>query len=126
MTRRQLPKRNRCPTMNHNPIQKSLQDLKDAVNAAITKANACLTVSSGILAACNPNICRRCNTPVHKYRIISNIYDQKTGKCWHVPIFCAWGHRCPDGVKGQLRNSRLINIRTGEDLLHPKKKSRLS
>ncbi|MCD6109144.1 hypothetical protein J7J83_00055 [bacterium] len=71
-----------------------------------------------ISCRCNLQICKRCNKPVFRYRIGSNIYDEHDGSCWHVPIIAAWAHKCSDGVKGQLKNSALINLRTGEDLLH--------
>lgn len=71
-----------------------------------------------ISCCCNLQICQRCKEPVYKYRIGSNIYEENGGRCWHVPIYCAWGHRCPDGVKGQLKNSFLIDLRTGKDLLN--------
>ena len=70
-----------------------------------------------VSCACNPNICEKCNTPVYKFRICSNYYDEETGNIWHVPILKAWAHKCPDGCHGQLKNSFLINIKTGEDLL---------
>ena len=71
-----------------------------------------------ISCACNPNICERCNAPVYKWKITSNHYDPVDTKCWHVPIYCAWGHICPDGEKGQLKNNFLIDPRTGENLLN--------
>jgi hypothetical protein len=70
-----------------------------------------------VSCACNPNICRRCNTPVHKFRIGSNYYDEQAGHFWHIPMHMAWAHKCPDGTPGQLENSFLIDPRTGEDLL---------
>ncbi len=68
---------------------------------------------------CNPQICDRCETPVYKWRIGSNQYEPRDATCWHISIYCAWGHSCPDGVKGQLKHSCFINPRTGDDLLHP-------
>ncbi len=69
--------------------------------------------------ACHKQICKRCGEKVYEFPIGSTIFDEKRGLL-HVPVFCAWGHKCPDGVNGQLKNSFLINPRTGEDLLHPK------
>jgi len=71
-----------------------------------------------ISCACDPNICDRCNKPVYKWKITSNWYDPVDATCWHTPILHAWGHKCPDGVSGQLKNSFLIDPRTGEDLLN--------
>lgn len=72
-----------------------------------------------ISCKCNPHICSKCGKPVYPWRICSNYYEKRDGTCWHIPIYCAWGHRCPDGKLGQLENSHLIDVRTGEDLLHP-------
>jgi len=72
-----------------------------------------------ISCCCNLNICERCKTPVYEYKICSSIYDERDGRCWHIPIMCAWGHKCPDGVSGQLGNSFLIDPRTGANLLKP-------
>jgi len=69
--------------------------------------------------ACHKQICDRCGEKVYEFPIGSTIFDEKRGLL-HVPVFCAWGHKCPDGVNGQLKNSFLIAPRTGKDLLHPK------
>jgi hypothetical protein len=71
--------------------------------------------------ACNPHICGKCKTPVFKFRICSNYFDEQAGRAIHVPIFSAWAHKCPDGKLRQLENSFLINPHTGEDLLKKKK-----
>ena len=73
-----------------------------------------------ITCCCSLNICDRCKTPVYKYKIGTNFYDEFDGRCWRVPIHHAWAHRCPDGVRGQLKNSFLINLQTGKDLLSGK------
>jgi hypothetical protein len=71
-----------------------------------------------ISCVCNRQICHKCHEPVNKYQIASKIFEPTDGRCWHIPIFCAWGHTCPNGEKGQLENSFLINFKTGENVLH--------
>lgn len=71
-----------------------------------------------VSCACHKQICKRCGEKVYDFPIGSTVFDEQRGLL-HIPVFCAWGHTCPDGVKGQLENSFLINPRTGEDLLHP-------
>ncbi len=70
-----------------------------------------------ISCICHRQICHRCRLPIYKYKIPSDIYDETNGRCLHVSIVCAWAHRCPDGVQGQLPNSMLIDTRTGIDIL---------
>ena len=75
---------------------------KETVPAGLKKSQKCghykgICLQDGeqwiISCCCNLQICKRCNEPVYKYR-------------------------CPDGVKGQLKNSFLIDLRTGKDLLN--------
>lgn len=44
----------------------------------------------------NDTVCARCARPLARWRLNSNYYDPKSG-IWHVPAFCAFSHRCPDG-----------------------------
>jgi hypothetical protein len=74
-----------------------------------------------ISCCCDVNICQKCNGPVYKYGIKTNIFDPANGGCWIIPISSAWGHRCPNGELGQLENSILIDFKTGEDMLGGKK-----
>jgi len=67
---------------------------------------------------CHNQLCDRCGNKISKYKVPSTIFTEKNG-IQHVSIVYAWGHKCPDGVNGQLRHSFLIDPRTGEDLLHP-------
>ncbi len=67
---------------------------------------------------CHNQRCHRCGEKICKYKVPSTIYREGIG-IRHVSIVCAWGHKCTDGVNGQLENSFLIDPRTGKDLLHP-------
>ncbi len=58
---------------------------------------------------CNPQICNRCKKPVYKWKIGSKVYHPEQGEALNIPVFCAWGHRCPDGVRGQQKNSFIID-----------------
>ena len=73
---------------------------------------------------CHNQTCHRCGEKVCKYKVPSTIYEEGIG-IRHVSIVCAWGHKCPDGVNGQLENSCLIDPNTGQDLLHPGKQSHI-
>jgi len=68
-----------------------------------------------ISCACHNQLCDRCGEKVSKFRVPSSHFDEKEG-LRHTSIVSAWGHRCPDGVQGQLRHSYLIDPRTGENL----------
>lgn len=61
-----------------------------------------------VTCCCSTNTCSRCKMPIYKYKIGSNMFDLQNGQCWRIPVFCAWGHTCPDGIKSQLPNSFLI------------------
>lgn len=102
------------------------QNNKYPVPAGLTRCKKCGhfkgdCVQNGepwhISCICNRQICHRCQLPINKYEICSDIYDENNGRCWHVGIISAWVHRCPDGVQSQLSNSFLIDPRTGENLL---------
>ncbi len=69
-----------------------------------------------VSCACHNQICERCGEKVYEFPIGSTIYDEDRGLL-HVPVFCAWSHRCPDGVQGQLKNSFLIDS-NGNNLLN--------
>jgi hypothetical protein len=44
----------------------------------------------------NHNRCARCGAPLYDRRLNANFYDPRDGGIWHVPGFCALGHRCAD------------------------------
>lgn len=88
---------------------------------------ACIAASGmevGVSCSCHNQICDRCGEKVYEFPIGSSMFDEDRGLL-HVPVHCAWGHKCPDGVNGQLKNSSLIDPRTGQDLLHPGKQTRI-
>ena len=70
-----------------------------------------------VSCVCHNQKCDRCGEKVYKFPVPSTIFDEERG-ILYVSIVCAWGHTCPDGVKGQLKNSFLIDPRTGKDLLN--------
>ena len=77
-----------------------------------------------VSCACHNQLCDRCGNKVYEFPIGSTIFNEERGLV-HVPVLCAWGHKCPDGVNGQLKHSSLIDPRTGEDLLHPGKQTQI-
>ena len=68
-----------------------------------------------VSCACHNQLCDRCGEKVAEFPIHATVFDEERGLL-HVPVFCAWGHTCPDGVKGQLKNSFLFD-KDGNNLL---------
>ncbi|MFC1600345.1 hypothetical protein ACFL3T_04925 [Patescibacteria group bacterium] len=79
--------------MNHNP--KVPAGLKRCSKCGHYKGKCMFDGEQwDISCVCKLSICRKCGKPVYKYKITSNIYEEKAGKCWHVPICAAMVHRC--------------------------------
>jgi hypothetical protein len=47
-----------------------------------------------ISCRCEANICSTCGEPVYEYKLSGNIYDEATGRIWHIPIMMGWMHHC--------------------------------
>lgn len=47
-----------------------------------------------ISCRCEANLCSKCGEPICEYRLGANVYDAVTGRIQHVPLLCAWQHRC--------------------------------
>lgn len=45
----------------------------------------------------NHNRCARCHELLFERRLNASLYNPKDGHIWHVPGFCGFGHRCPEG-----------------------------
>ena len=47
-----------------------------------------------ISCRCEANLCSKCGEPIYESRLGGNVYDEATGRIWHIPLMVAWMHRC--------------------------------
>src|SRR5579875_2628464 len=47
----------------------------------------------------NNNLCAGCGRLLHARKLNANFFDEADGEIWHVPGFCAFGHRCGEGLQ---------------------------
>ncbi len=55
----------------------------------------------------NDNCCARCGQRLYEFKLNSNYFSESDGHIWHVPGFCATGHRCPLAVESWVTGSSI-------------------